>query len=473
MRSRRKGKQSAEAKTTDKQESITRTPEINEMQAGLMSAVGLVKPSRIYDVDNNFMSPPVIFRRVIPWAALRAGFRPYANDETDDVGINLLNYDPVGVNGSSDFNNPSKATTDATTYEVTTPLASVFVSQVWPVYDRLFRSGIKQAGSDVSFNSFVACIIQLTQAHSYILDCITYLKWSEGVGVRDWDDLSGNFSDCFQLHSTSFRRRLENAMNQISGLPCIKGIVHETVRMKSPFMPLGGDGTIVQPVELMPADNITVARTAPTSVIINFVNSVESALTNVRTQYPDELAAMKRHMPYTYGDCNAFSLLPLAADPFKTDGFNMSAFEALNVAGNEGDESDVTSIILNEDALGTGFLPGVFTQDTTSALLKDRLHTVFPSELPLMSILSGSVWVHDNDVIDKAFALLTPHIVERPQIPYWSTSLDSFRFLAFAGGDIPDNRTHLTRALGRHTYGHSGDTIYAPFANPTDRKSVV
>jgi hypothetical protein len=326
---------------------------------------------------------------------------------------------------------------------------------------------VKQAGTAVTFQSFLTINALTIYLVSYIQDAITALKLREPIGNPDWDELRHLYTSCNGLHGKAAERRLESIIEVASGLPGIKGVVSEIRRMMSPFMAVGGRGTITIPYSCLSVmEGLTIA---PSSSYTSILTACEQILAVLRGDYADEIASMKRHMPYTLGDCDFTSSLPTTIDPFKTDGIVNSNFDVLNVSGNESDESQVKHILVDEPAAAAGFLWYDPTQVIENAVVHNMFHTVVPGGVPALSFLSSSLWLADDDVLDKEFALFTPHMWGIASIPYQLTH-QQMSTLVIAGDlqehSTLDERGYLADALGLQTVSSFADSVsfYVPFA---------
>jgi hypothetical protein len=446
---------------------------MNQTQMQLAKVVGLTRASRFYNINDRYLSPPVVLRQVIPFAALRGGFRLASEDSTNDTTVNAFNHTPNGIDGN-DYLFPDFtlfADLQANLYEPATPMANNFVDVIWPHYDRLFRSSVKQAGTEVTFNNFIGAISCLIKLQSLMIDVKTYTQLANPIGIDSWDEVSSNFGVCLKLYDKSLERRFDRLKQIADGLPGIAGIVNEVKRIKSPFMAIGGEGALTVPVEFFP--NSSYSKFSPSvHISTNLMNEIENIIEILRGDFADVIGAMKRHMPYTLGDLDFTAKLPITVDPFKTDGFLNSDASTLNVSGNEGDPDDVNTIYILQDASGVGFIPNVYTQDASKITFSNRIHTVFPDGIPLLSVMSSSIWVADSDAVDAEFALLTPHIVGKIGIPYYvNTGVGVLTLFSDTDGDTVFSNeafAHLIRPTLSHSVkiGGSG-TLYMPFAKPT------
>jgi hypothetical protein len=453
------------------------SPAIDSAQQALyLSAVGFTKTQGLYQNATKYVTAPFVLRQCMPYAALRAGFRVEAEDSTNDTSYTQYSWVWDGVDGTSLFHPrvSLKADTESLVLEATTPIARRFVQSVWPFYDRLFRTSLKQAGTDVPFNSFLAITILTIELQSLLLDFKHYKQMSEQSGHPTWDQLANTFGTCFKLHSAATVNRFNGLVATAAGLPGIKGLVSEIVRMKSPFMPITGNGSITVPVENMITNSTT--TDAPNNVLIDEVlKRCELILNVIRSDYSDELAAMKRHMPYSLGDLNFMASLPVVADPFKTDGLMNSSFNVLNISGNEGDPETVKRLAMNVDADGVGFIPyNANLVQPTSEL--HYLHTTMPMEIPFLSFISGATYIQDNDGIDAEFALLSPHAIGKAAIPGAFPSLyNGMLFQTFTSADIAMADFHHVPALSAQLSYDGTDLFYMPSARPVniDLESVL
>lgn len=472
-------------KTTDEDMSADESPssagkDLSQKQARLLSPVALPKARRPYTVNDPYRAPPIYFRQIVPWAAFRGGFRVAGAGPTHDSGLEgVLGMDEEGIDGTDALactvnESAAYAAAIAGSWEAATPIALDFQARVWPYYDRLFRATVKTATTPVTFNIFTSYIALCTTLQSRILDLVNMIKLRDGIGIRDWDDMSGAFGSSFGLFNKTFERRVEKAIEIASQFPMIAGFANETRRMKSMFIPVGGEGTVCVPIEDMVANN------ASTLIPNNnwrddIINGIERILSELRGDYAEELAAMKRHMPYTLGDINAFVPLPLTVDPFKSDGVINSDLKVLNVAGNNGDPADVNTIYINEEAAAVGFLPDTYTEDSSLAAPHNALHSVLPGGLTTLSLMSGSLWVSDNDAIDKEFALVTPHQVGHAWVPSFAPALNGINFTPFTADTIGAANYGFVQALSQQTWVTSGERIYSPYSEPVtpDLEAIV
>jgi hypothetical protein len=350
-------------------------------------------------------------------------------------------------------------------------MAYDFVRLVWPHYDRLFRTSLRQSGTEVKFNHFLAIIALTIKLQTYVLDAKAFLMLSTKIGIPDWDEMAGDFGQAYGLAAARWQQKIDSIETIASGLPCIKGVAAEVSRMKSPFFPIGGDGVLVVPFELPPGQlNQTIAD-FDSSRIKEIFTKIDTILELLRGDFSNEIAAMKHHMPYTLGDVTWTEVMATTPDAFKTDGLLNSDFNTLNVAGNEGDDTYVNVIYLNEDSTSLdGFLDGTQTIDQTAITVSSSLHTVFPQSLPLLSMLSSTVWVADSDLVDKEFALITPHVTGLATIPYrkpGKISLKKFGNQAATSLDVSSGLEHLIRSLSAPSYKVDGNELYQPLGNKT------
>jgi hypothetical protein len=397
---------------------------------------------------------------------LRGGFRLASEDSTDDVSVLPAGWDPEGINGTDHWRmvvGGFKSSNDAKEFEPATPMAGRFVSKVWPFYDRLFRSSVKQAGTDVTFNQFVAITNATIELVSLIRDML-HLKWlAETPASESWSQMQNVFGIVHKLHNKSFERRLENIIGIASGLPAIKGIISETVRMKTAFIPVGGEGSMVIPYE----SSLSGGTVSSTSFSVEFcLARIEAILSALRGDYADEVAAMKRHMPYTLADTNFVALAPTVVDPFKSDGVINSDMTYNNTAGNNGDESTVNALVINEEADTISFIPYGASQDMSGIDVTNELHTVVPGGMPLLSFLSASIWIADNDLVDKDFALLTPHLWGNAYIPY-DIQTGGISYYTQDSNVIAEDYSHLRGPLSMQLSVQGSETFYFPYGRRT------
>jgi len=439
--------------------------------AQLIVPVGFVKTQRPYTIDDIHNRPPIVFRQVIPFAALRGGFRLASDDDTNDVCVSQINLDPAGLDGNAYFEPllDMKTTIEDYEFEAATPLADRFTRVTWPSYDRLFRTSLKQAGTDVPFNSFLAVTFLVIELVSLLTDVMSYRKLASRIGIPKWDELSNAYGLSYKLYPKSVERRIESILEVMLGFPAMKGMVHETMRMKAPFVATVGEGVLTVPFEVAMNDNQSATKSAQSDFVLNILTRMELICAILRGSYSDEIAAMKRHMPYTLADCGVGNEFPVTIDPFKTDGFMNSSFKVLNVAGNEEDPAANRSFIMTEDASDVGFIPyNLDVEEMTGTV--NTCYTVFPDSIPFGSILSSEVYISDNDLIDKSFAMLTPHQIGYATIPYTNADYTGITHITFRYDEnsiVPDYFHLLDAILAMRAY-ETGTEFYMPYGSPVN-----
>jgi hypothetical protein len=311
----------------------------------------------------------------------------------------------------------------------------------------------------------------MIKLQSYVLDAKALMALANPIGLSDWDEIAGDFGQAFGLSQARWQKRLESVMITAAGIPCIKGIATEVSRIKSPFFPIGADGSLCVPMELPPSQLNNTIADFDSSRILEIFTKIDTILELLRGDFSNEVAAMKHHMPYTFGDIPWTDIMAPTPDPFKTDGLLNSDFNTLNVAGNEGDDSYVNVVYINEDSTSLdGFLAGTETIDQSKVTVNNGLHTVFPETLPLLSMLSSTVWVADSDAVDAEFALLTPHVTGLATIPYRKPGVVKLKKFGNSAEDylsLTAGLEHLRRPLLAHSISVSGVDLYMPSANRT------
>jgi hypothetical protein len=409
----------------DTKEGVSGTT-LDALSGMLLAPSGHVRARPLFTVDDPHARVPIAFRQVIPFAAIRGGFRLEAEDSTNDTAVEQINYDPSGIDGTSYFHPrlTIKADIENNDFEAATPLAHTLVQRIWPHYDRLFRTSLKQAGTDVPFNSFIAVTCLTVELHSLLMDVRSYLMLSNPMGIKPWDELSNLFGQSYNLFNRSLTRRFEAIVELASGFPAMRGMTMETKRIKSPFMPTTANGSITIPLEAMMTSANSATRTSTDSIVSDILTRCELITNVLRSSYADEMAAMKRHMPYTLGDADFMGALPIVPDPFKTDGLMNSAISLINVSGNEDDAGESNTFTLEQDASEVGFLPFNFTMTSDPINVFAYVYTVFPQSIPFGSIMSMELYVEDSDATDKEFALLTPHQFGYAAIPHVNDTYD-------------------------------------------------
>jgi hypothetical protein len=440
----------------------TQVASYNEL---LLSPVGFTRAPRPYYFLDKYALPPVVLRQCMPFAAFRGGFRDTSEDSTNDTFVSQANWDPEGVDGTSLFT-PAigmKTTLDALELEAATPYAWRFVTNIWPFYDRLFRTSLKQAGTDVTFNSFVAITSMEAELVSLLMDAIAYIQLGEPTDHTDWRQISDMWSRVYSLQSATPKRKLESNLAIAMGLPCMKGMIQEVIRMKSPFMTTFGKGTVNVPLEYVVNKASSVVVGAQN--ITQLFTRIEVILTVLRSEYADELAAMKRHMPYTMADAGLGSVLPVIIDPFKSDGLLNSTLVPRNVSGNEGDPTEST-LLMSVDASEVGFLPYDLAIDQPAESdVVNQIHTVMPDAIPLLSLMSQTLYVKDSDAVDAEFALLAPHLWGNAIVPSLDPTGALLHHTLFDDvSDMDDTMIHLIEPLSLQRASIGGTDYYMPFA---------
>jgi hypothetical protein len=361
-----------------------------------------------------------------------------------------------------------KADTESLELEAATPLAHRFVQSCWPHYDRLFRTSLKQAGTDVPFNSFVAITCLNIELQSLLLGVKTHLMLAEGIGIRTWDELANTYGQCFNLFNRTTSRRFENIVNVASGFPAMKGITMEVSRMMSPFMATTGNGTITVPVEEIPLAAQNSTKSSSSSFVTDALTKCELIIAILRSSYADEIAAMKRHMPYTLADSGFINTLPIVPDPFKTDGMLNSAISTINVSGNEGDAASFTNhLTMTSDAADVGFLPYTLEVSEADSAIAHK-YTVFPDAIPFGSLMSSEIYIEDSDVTDKEFTLLTPHIIGAVSIPGTNTAYTGINFTAYTNHGLDFSVFYLQEALSLQWVYYDSETFWLPDGHPVN-----
>jgi hypothetical protein len=454
---------------TDSQPDDGMTPSADNQTASynelLLSPVGFTRAPRPYYVLDKYAIPPVVLRQCMPFAAFRGGFRDSSEDSTNDTFAAQYNWDPEGVDGTSLFTPivGMKATLDAMELEAATPYAWRFVTSIWPFYDRLFRTSLKQAGTDVTFNSFVAITSLEIELVSLLMDVISYINLGEPTDHTAWRELSDMWSKVYQIQTATPKRKLESNMAVAMGLPCMRGMIQEVIRMKSPFMTTFGRGTINVPLEYVVYKSGSVAGYSQS--LTNLFTRIEVILTVLRSEYADELAAMKRHMPYTLADAGLGTVLPVIIDPFKSDGLLNSTLLPRNVSGNEGDPTEST-LLMSVDASEIGFLPyDLSIGQPPDSDVANQIHTVMPDAIPLLSLMSQTLYITDSDAVDAEFALLAPHLWGNAIIPSLNPNGVLMIHTLFDDiTDLDDTLIHLVESLSIQRASIGGTDYYLPFA---------
>jgi hypothetical protein len=379
--------------------------------------------------------------------------------------VNVAGWDPSGVDGADWLAGQSFTQVDALALEPATPLAAYFVTNIWPHYDRLFRAGVKQAGTEVGFNHFLAVQCKLLTAVNRLIDIQTMFTLAEADFGREWERLQNTFGRANKLYVKSLLKRYENLVKTLVSMPAIRGLFNENARMRAHFSPVGSRGSLTVTLERYDVPILNNAD-SPSNMVENWLTEVDDITNELRSDYADVVASMRRYMPYTLGD-SAYVMLPgISVDPFKTDGLINSDFTYNNVSGNEGDETTVNSIFLNQDASEFGFTSTEISQDVaTGDTLANKLHTVIPGGIPAMSLWSSSVWMFDNDALDKEFALFTPHMWGAAFI-YTRTSAYNLTRIDFTGGNMA-GMTHLAGPLSVQVMNVDGTDVYSPIGTPT------
>jgi hypothetical protein len=439
---------------------------ISGLVEGMLAPVGLTRVRHPYVYTDKYQVPPLVLRQCMPFAALRGGFRLASDDETNDVFPSQINWDPSGVDGTSYFHPRigMKAEMENYSFEAATPIAYRFVTQVWPFYDRLFRSSLKQAGTDVEFNSFLAITALTTELTSLIQDLNVYLGIATVEDSMSMMELASLFARSYGLYNRSYTRRYESIVMTAAGLPAMRGLTAEVIRIKAPFMPTVSRGSVTAPVEVMPLMGDTPTVSSNGTLVSDILTRCELIVNILRGEYADDIAAMKRHMPYTLGDAGFANQHPILVDPFKTDGLMNSYFHVLNVAGNESDP-DRAVLYMLQDAEGVGFLPYDVTLDLDPTNVERTLHTVMPDALPALSLLSQSLWIADNDALDEAFALLTPHIWGAACVVYVNATYTGVLYYQFgqaSGANLQPFNWHLGDAICAQMANYNSETFYMP-----------
>lgn len=385
------------------------------MSTALMATkVGSVRALKPYALTDSQQVCPVALKQLIPFGSFRGGFRDAAEDSTNDTAMAQEGWDPSGIDGTSLFTPATgmKATIDALTLEAATPVAHRFTQSIWPSYDRAFRTSLKSLGTVVTFNEFVAVTALTMELQSLLLDVQMYIQLSNGIGNPVWDELANQYGESYKLQSRTFLQRVENSALVAAGIPALYGVVREICRMKSPFILPSSRGTVLFPVEYTISE--AASRTSQSSKVHNAVTKIDLILSILRGEYADQVASMKRHMPYSLGDAGFMDQLPIIIDPIKGAGVINFVGNPRNISGNEGNLDPVFSLMIQQDAAAVGFLPidATFQHDDQPYIDYDEVkffHTYNPVGVTLGELASSAIYLRDNDVTDREFALAGFH----------------------------------------------------------------
>jgi hypothetical protein len=401
-----------------------------------------------YNIEDVYAQPGLVIRECCPWAALRGGFATTAAVADDYTFSTIGAWSINGIDGDTPFAPVvgMKAALSGATIYARTPIAFRFLSNVWPVYDRLFRSGVKQTGSSVAVEEFIAITLLILEAQSLVLDIETHFYISNGVGIQAWDDLSNIYGTTTKAYAASTVRRYERALQRLEMLPAITGLLEEAVRIRSPFVPLGSAGNVVVTLENIDKIKAGMAIAGGNTVLTDCLARIELILDILTSEYADVVASMLRHMPYRVGNANYRKMLAPTVDPFKTDGIINSDFEVLNVAGDNDDPDYENYLLVDGPGVVSGFLESSYSLDVTTDTVRNKLSTVVPGGMPALSFISSTVYLKGDSLVDANFALFTPHMFARALIlDHQATGVLGAHLQTSQA--LATNRAHLWKAL--------------------------
>lgn len=378
--------------------------------------IGLTRKRVSYSLKAGFemIAPPVIFRETVPYAAFLGG---WSDQQSYDKEVYSELMYPRGVDGKDFLTRTEAVKVNQTLYPLTI-FNSELRDKIWPRYNALFQSGLRDTITVSSTQFFrimgmttklFVCLYQLHILHTYAFEIAKKEDLTEG------EKIILAFVNQSGLMSARLRNQLKRIMGELDVYPCFPNMIREIRRMLTPFVDPKSPETVLVPI--VPLIRETMVKANPVTALRTLLDGFDDDLLTIAGSYPNQISLIKTYIPVTYMTVQAFGMGTIVPDPIRASSWYNSPPVAYNVAGNTGAGFfEPRNGIRVEDFESLHDLESAEYSDEGFTLQLNSGNNLTPYwmtkfEEPIaLEALGATIYFVDHDSVgDDEFSLVTPH----------------------------------------------------------------